>query len=55
MVRRPLTGQPAFTGTGFDACTAPTQSDMDTWRADSPSARSASTSAAAPGPAPSPG
>ncbi|MFI9064850.1 glycoside hydrolase domain-containing protein [Streptomyces sp. NPDC053429] len=33
---RPLTGQPAFTGTGFDACTAPTQSDMDTWRADSP-------------------
>ncbi|MGW7099771.1 DUF1906 domain-containing protein [Streptomyces sp. NPDC054838] len=33
---RPRTGQPAFNGTGFDACTAPSQSAMDTWRADSP-------------------
>ncbi|MFD0378818.1 DUF1906 domain-containing protein [Streptomyces sp. NPDC127112] len=32
------TGAPAaaFTGHGFDACTAPSQDAMDTWRADSP-------------------
>ncbi|WP_404960659.1 DUF1906 domain-containing protein [Streptomyces sp. 147326] len=28
--------QEAFKGEGFDACTAPTQKAMDTWRADSP-------------------
>lgn len=28
--------QEPFTGEGFDACTAPTQKSMDTWRADSP-------------------
>ncbi|MFB7181310.1 DUF1906 domain-containing protein [Streptomyces sp. NPDC056257] len=28
--------QEAFKGEGFDACTAPTQQAMDTWRADSP-------------------
>ncbi|WP_327413445.1 DUF1906 domain-containing protein [Streptomyces sp. NBC_01233] len=28
--------QAAFKGEGFDACTAPTQKAMDTWRADSP-------------------
>ncbi|MEU7555902.1 glycoside hydrolase domain-containing protein [Streptomyces sp. NPDC044571] len=33
---RPRTGQEPFTGYGFDACTAPTQSAMDTWRAASP-------------------
>uniref|UniRef100_A0AAU2JKV2 DUF1906 domain-containing protein n=1 Tax=Streptomyces sp. NBC_00049 TaxID=2903617 RepID=A0AAU2JKV2_9ACTN len=33
---RPRTGQQPFTGEGFDACTAPTQQAMDTWRADSP-------------------
>ncbi|MFE2147527.1 glycoside hydrolase domain-containing protein, partial [Streptomyces sp. NPDC059456] len=31
----PLT-RAAFTGHGFDTCTAPTQRTMDTWRADSP-------------------
>ncbi|MFD7555337.1 DUF1906 domain-containing protein [Streptomyces sp. NPDC059835] len=30
------TGQEAFTGEGFDACTAPTQRTMDTWKAESP-------------------
>ncbi|MCY0951093.1 DUF1906 domain-containing protein [Streptomyces sp. H27-S2] len=30
------TAQERFTGQGFDACTAPTQRSMDTWRADSP-------------------
>lgn len=33
---RPRTAQEPFTGEGFDACTAPTQRAMDTWRADSP-------------------
>ncbi|WP_329386762.1 DUF1906 domain-containing protein [Streptomyces sp. NBC_01351] len=33
---KPRTGQQAFTGEGFDACTAPTQRAMDTWRAESP-------------------
>ncbi|MFD9410351.1 DUF1906 domain-containing protein [Streptomyces sp. NPDC059989] len=32
----PRTAQAPFTGEGFDACTAPTQRSMDTWRADSP-------------------
>ncbi|MEV7524474.1 DUF1906 domain-containing protein [Streptomyces sp. NPDC091371] len=32
----PRTGQQPFTGQGFDACTAPTQRAMDTWRAESP-------------------
>lgn len=32
----PRATQDAFTGTGFDACTAPAQKAMDTWRADSP-------------------
>ncbi|MFD9356596.1 DUF1906 domain-containing protein [Streptomyces sp. NPDC060031] len=32
----PRTAQEPFTGEGFDACTAPTQRSMDTWRADSP-------------------
>ncbi|MFG2876678.1 DUF1906 domain-containing protein [Streptomyces sp. NPDC048337] len=30
------TAQVPFTGEGFDACTAPSQRSMDTWRADSP-------------------
>ncbi|WP_406367317.1 DUF1906 domain-containing protein [Streptomyces sp. NBC_01546] len=32
----PRNAQEPFTGEGFDACTAPTQKSMDTWRADSP-------------------
>ncbi|MEU9299449.1 DUF1906 domain-containing protein [Streptomyces sp. NPDC048269] len=32
----PRNAQEPFTGQGFDACTAPTQTSMDTWRADSP-------------------
>ncbi|MFC9299009.1 DUF1906 domain-containing protein [Streptomyces sp. NPDC057011] len=32
----PRTAQAPFTGEGFDACTAPAQRSMDTWRADSP-------------------
>ncbi|MFD8287904.1 DUF1906 domain-containing protein [Streptomyces lavendulae] len=32
----PRATQQAFTGTGFDACTAPTQRAMDAWRTDSP-------------------
>lgn len=32
----PRTAQGPFTGQGFDACTAPTQRSMDTWRAESP-------------------
>ncbi|MER5812026.1 DUF1906 domain-containing protein [Streptomyces sp. NPDC002033] len=32
----PRAPQEAFKGTGFDACTAPTQKSMDTWRAESP-------------------
>ncbi|MBT2482168.1 DUF1906 domain-containing protein [Streptomyces sp. ISL-94] len=32
----PRTAQAPFTGEGFDACTAPNQRSMDTWRADSP-------------------
>ncbi|MGR4883518.1 DUF1906 domain-containing protein [Streptomyces sp. LARHCF249] len=32
----PRNAQEPFTGEGFDACTAPTQASMDTWRADSP-------------------
>ncbi|MEW2138276.1 DUF1906 domain-containing protein [Streptomyces sp. NPDC005409] len=33
---KPRTAQEPFTGEGFDACTAPTQKAMDTWRAGSP-------------------
>ncbi|WKD35142.1 DUF1906 domain-containing protein [Streptomyces xanthophaeus] len=33
---KPRTAQEPFKGEGFDACTAPTQKTMDTWRADSP-------------------
>lgn len=32
----PRNAQEPFTGEGFDACTAPTQKSMDTWRAGSP-------------------
>ncbi|MFE9630330.1 DUF1906 domain-containing protein [Streptomyces sp. NPDC006463] len=32
----PRSAQEPFTGEGFDACTAPSQNSMDTWRADSP-------------------
>ncbi|CAM5405008.1 DUF1906 domain-containing protein [Streptomyces avidinii] len=32
----PRSAQEPFKGEGFDACTAPTQKAMDTWRADSP-------------------
>ncbi|WP_406738734.1 DUF1906 domain-containing protein [Streptomyces sp. NBC_00853] len=32
----PRSTQEPFKGEGFDACTAPTQKAMDTWRADSP-------------------
>ncbi|MFG2984365.1 DUF1906 domain-containing protein [Streptomyces sp. NPDC048258] len=32
----PRNAQEPFTGQGFDACTAPTQASMDTWRAGSP-------------------
>ncbi|GAA0277819.1 hypothetical protein GCM10010302_14350 [Streptomyces polychromogenes] len=32
----PARAQGAFTGEGFDACTAPSRSAMDTWRAGSP-------------------
>ncbi|MEU9231809.1 DUF1906 domain-containing protein [Streptomyces subrutilus] len=32
----PRNAQQAFTGEGFDACTAPTQKAMDAWRAGSP-------------------
>ncbi|MFD8148077.1 DUF1906 domain-containing protein [Streptomyces sp. NPDC059708] len=32
----PARAQDAFDGDGFDACTAPSQRAMDTWRADSP-------------------
>lgn len=32
----PRSAQAPFTGEGFDACTAPAQRSMDTWRADSP-------------------
>ncbi|MDX2395974.1 DUF1906 domain-containing protein [Streptomyces sp. DK15] len=34
--RAPRSAQEAFTGEGFDACTAPTQRSMDSWRAGSP-------------------
>ncbi|MFD9475706.1 DUF1906 domain-containing protein [Streptomyces nojiriensis] len=33
---KPRNAQEPFKGEGFDACTAPTQKAMDTWRADSP-------------------
>ncbi|MFG2236373.1 DUF1906 domain-containing protein [Streptomyces sp. NPDC048723] len=33
---KPRSAQEPFKGEGFDACTAPTQKAMDTWRADSP-------------------
>ncbi|MET9886961.1 glycoside hydrolase domain-containing protein [Streptomyces sp. NPDC006430] len=33
---KPVTAQEPFTGVGFDACTAPTQEVMDSWRAESP-------------------
>ncbi|MFK0047226.1 DUF1906 domain-containing protein [Streptomyces sp. NPDC090741] len=33
---KPVRAQEPFTGAGFDACTAPTQSAMDNWRAASP-------------------
>ncbi|MEV0409421.1 DUF1906 domain-containing protein [Streptomyces sp. NPDC050448] len=33
---KPVAGQEPFTGAGFDACTAPAQGAMDSWRAASP-------------------